>query len=56
VQDADSPYDGSNVVTTELVSPATVDTRIVVDVRQASEQTTWHLPHAELIKLGGLAR
>jgi rhodanese-related sulfurtransferase len=56
VQDADSPSDGDHVVTTQLVGPATVDTRIVVDLRQASEQTTGHLPHAELIELGSLAK
>jgi hydroxyacylglutathione hydrolase len=46
---------GGNVASTRLVSPATVDTRMVVDVRQASEQITGHLPRAELIELGSLA-
>jgi len=45
---------GGEVASTRLVGPATVDTRVVVDVRQASEVASGHLPGAELIELGRL--
>jgi glyoxylase-like metal-dependent hydrolase (beta-lactamase superfamily II)/rhodanese-related sulfurtransferase len=42
------------VRTTRLVTPAAVDTPVVLDVRQASEHATGHLPGASLIELGDL--
>jgi glyoxylase-like metal-dependent hydrolase (beta-lactamase superfamily II) len=47
--------DGAPLRTTRLVGPATVDTPVVVDVRQRSEHDVGHLPRAELIELGDLA-
>jgi rhodanese-related sulfurtransferase len=44
-----------SVATTRLVSPATVDSRVVIDVRQSTEHADGHLPGAELIELGSLA-
>lgn len=41
--------------TTRLIGPSEVDTPVVVDVRQASEHATGHLPRAHLIELGSLA-
>ena len=49
------PRSGGSVASTRLVGPATVDSRVVVDVRQATEHTGGHLPGAELIELGRLA-
>jgi hydroxyacylglutathione hydrolase len=46
---------GGSVATTRLVSPATVNTRVVIDVRQSTEHADGHLPGAELIELGRLA-
>ena len=46
---------GGQLRTTAVTSPADVDTRTVVDVRQASEHATGHLPSAHLIELGSLA-
>jgi glyoxylase-like metal-dependent hydrolase (beta-lactamase superfamily II)/rhodanese-related sulfurtransferase len=43
---------GGQLRSTAVTSPADVDTRIVIDVRQASEQATGHLPSAHLIELG----
>jgi len=45
---------GGRVVSTRLVGPATVDSRVVVDVRQSTEYADGHLPGAELIELGSL--
>jgi glyoxylase-like metal-dependent hydrolase (beta-lactamase superfamily II)/rhodanese-related sulfurtransferase len=46
--------DSGNLATTRLVRPSEVDTPVVVDVRQASEHATGHLPGAHLIELGDL--
>jgi hydroxyacylglutathione hydrolase len=40
--------------TTRLVGPSEVDTPVVVDVRQAAEHATGHLPGARLVELGSL--
>jgi glyoxylase-like metal-dependent hydrolase (beta-lactamase superfamily II)/rhodanese-related sulfurtransferase len=45
---------GGQLRATAVASPADVDTRTVVDVRQASEHATGHLPGAHLIELGWL--
>jgi hydroxyacylglutathione hydrolase len=47
--------DGGQLRTTGLRQPATVDTPVLVDVRQDSEHAAGHLPRAELIELGDLA-
>jgi rhodanese-related sulfurtransferase len=47
---------GGSLTTTPLVSPSQVDTPVVLDVRQANEHATGHLPGAALIELGSLAR
>jgi hydroxyacylglutathione hydrolase len=47
--------DGGEVRITRLAYPSTVDTPIVVDVRQHSEHAAGHLPGAELIELGDVA-
>jgi glyoxylase-like metal-dependent hydrolase (beta-lactamase superfamily II) len=41
--------------TTRLITPAVLDTPVVLDVRQAGEHATGHLPGARLIELGDLA-
>jgi hydroxyacylglutathione hydrolase len=46
---------GGPVRTTGVVTPAEVDTPVVVDVRQGSEYAAGRLPRAELIELGDLA-
>jgi rhodanese-related sulfurtransferase len=46
---------GGPTRTTRLVQPATVDTAVVLDVRQHSEHDAGHLPGAQLIELGDLA-
>jgi glyoxylase-like metal-dependent hydrolase (beta-lactamase superfamily II)/rhodanese-related sulfurtransferase len=46
--------DGGRTRTTGLVGPATVDTPVVVDVRQHNEHTDGHVPQAQLIELGEL--
>jgi glyoxylase-like metal-dependent hydrolase (beta-lactamase superfamily II)/rhodanese-related sulfurtransferase len=46
---------GGQLRATAVASPADVDTRNVVDVRQATEHATGHLPGAHLIELGSLA-
>lgn len=43
------------LATTRLVTPAELDTRVVVDVRQSGEHATGHLSGAELVELGSLA-
>jgi glyoxylase-like metal-dependent hydrolase (beta-lactamase superfamily II) len=48
--------DGGAVATTRVVGPSHVDTSVVVDVRQANETATGHLPGAHLIELGDLTR
>jgi glyoxylase-like metal-dependent hydrolase (beta-lactamase superfamily II) len=48
--------DGGELTATHLVGPADVDTPVVVDVRQASEHATGHLPGAHLIELGSLVQ
>jgi hydroxyacylglutathione hydrolase len=45
-----------DLATTHLIDPGNVDTSAVVDVRQASEHVTGHVPGAQLIELGSLAR
>lgn len=45
---------GGQLRATAVASPADADTRTVVDVRQASEHATGHLPGAHLIELGSL--
>jgi hydroxyacylglutathione hydrolase len=45
---------GGELRTTRLVGPSEVDTPVVVDVRQADEHATGHLPGAHLIELGSL--
>jgi glyoxylase-like metal-dependent hydrolase (beta-lactamase superfamily II) len=45
---------GGQLRATAVASPADVDTRNVVDVRQATEHATGHLPGAHLIELGSL--
>jgi glyoxylase-like metal-dependent hydrolase (beta-lactamase superfamily II)/rhodanese-related sulfurtransferase len=47
--------EGGEVARARLIDPATVDTPVVVDVRQSSEHDSGHLPKAELIELGSLA-
>jgi hydroxyacylglutathione hydrolase len=44
------------LATTRIVGPSEVDTPVVVDVRQAGEHATGHLPAAKLIELGSLTR
>ena len=46
---------GGAVRRTALVGPDTMDAPVVVDVRQASEHATGHLPGAALVELGSLA-
>ncbi|HET6214678.1 MAG TPA: MBL fold metallo-hydrolase, partial [Micromonosporaceae bacterium] len=46
---------GGRLSTTRLIRPSEVDSSVVVDVRQASEVATGHLPGAQLIELGDLA-
>ena len=46
---------GGELRSTRLIGPGQVDTRVVVDVRQAAEYATGHLPGAEPIELGSLA-
>ena len=46
---------GGDHASTRLVGPATVDSSVVVDVRQSTEYTDGHLPGAELIELGSLS-
>ncbi len=46
---------GGRLSTTRLVGPSEVDSSVVVDVRQANEVATGHLPGAQLIELGDLA-
>jgi len=46
---------GGSLATTRLAGPSDVDTPVVVDVRQADEHATGHLPAARLIELGSLA-
>jgi hydroxyacylglutathione hydrolase len=46
---------GGSLATTGLVGPSNVDTPVVVDVRQADEYASGHLPGAQLIELGSLA-
>ena len=46
--------DGGQLATTRLIGPSDVDQQ-VVDVRQASEHASGHLPGAHLIELGSLA-
>ena len=45
---------GGSLATTRLAGPSDVDTPVVVDVRQADEHATGHLPAARLIELGTL--
>jgi glyoxylase-like metal-dependent hydrolase (beta-lactamase superfamily II) len=45
-----------DLATTRVLGPSDVDTPIVVDVRQVSEHAGGHLPAAQLIELGSLAR
>jgi hydroxyacylglutathione hydrolase len=45
---------GEQVTTARIVDAAQMDATNVVDVRQASETTTGHLPSAHLIELGDL--
>jgi hydroxyacylglutathione hydrolase len=45
---------GGQPRTTAVAPPADVDTRNVVDVRQATEHATGHIPGAHLIELGSL--
>ncbi|MGH8833532.1 MAG: MBL fold metallo-hydrolase [Actinomycetes bacterium] len=46
---------GGQLRTTRQVGPGEVDTPVVVDVRQADEHATGHLPGAHLIELGNLS-
>jgi hydroxyacylglutathione hydrolase len=46
--------DGGELATTRVLRPSEIDTPVVVDVRQASEHATGHLPGAHLIELGDL--
>jgi len=46
---------GGSLATTRLARPSEVDSQIVVDVRQADEHASGHLPRAQLIELGSLA-
>jgi glyoxylase-like metal-dependent hydrolase (beta-lactamase superfamily II)/rhodanese-related sulfurtransferase len=46
---------GGELRTIALASPANMDGRTVVDVRQSSEHAAGHLPSAHLIELGSLA-
>ena len=46
---------GGRLATTRIVAPSCVDTPVLLDVRQASEHATGHLPGAHLIELGSLA-
>jgi hydroxyacylglutathione hydrolase len=46
---------GGRVVATDLLRPSEVDGGVLVDVRQAAETATGHLPDARLIELGDLA-
>jgi rhodanese-related sulfurtransferase len=46
---------GGDVRTTELVEPKDTEPRGVIDVRQASEHATGHLPGAHLVELGSIA-
>jgi glyoxylase-like metal-dependent hydrolase (beta-lactamase superfamily II)/rhodanese-related sulfurtransferase len=47
---------GGEVATTRIAGPSEVDTPVLIDVRQASEHATGHLPGAHLIELGSLPR
>ena len=47
--------EGGQTRTTGLVQPATMDSGVVLDVRQHSEHLAGHLPGAQLIELGDLA-
>ena len=46
---------GQEVVATKLLAPSKVDPADVIDVRQAAEYASGHLPGAAGIELGGLA-